>query len=618
MELREFADEIKRIYQIQDNDFYEKFSCMMADNNWFGIQPTREGNSFHVNPQDFAPYMSQIEYYFLDADDEEKEFQLEEEFSTRFQDTYGKFLKFAQDVDLPSSYFNPLISFMLKFLQKDISLYSDNEVQDLLETAFYELSKGYGSILTFFLTWCKENYRTRYHNDYTMNERRTNENNGAYEFEEYLEMIYYLFNEDYIENNAMLVKAANSKNYVDTWLFLALHFVCALRNSDLVRIYHPKLPYTPEEVLQQVIDGEFKAADAEYTLSTIIWRMNVMPLKPNKTQHHQGIANVKFFIPESLKVLFGMLFAIAEAHYQLENPNNPEEPLIRIIGDYQRITRYMGDDIGALFLESNFRSRSANKSYLQSIDMLADKILDNDEEFNTKGYMLAAIARSHKGSYGQFAQTTVTYIKDAKLSGLSAEFVARELFERGVLSFIPSMLLNIISNGDFRKLSVTKQTALIQQLGLTPNEIEYAVGAAYRTKQQASIIVRELVRTENENILSILHQIGNGTAASKQPECLCLLTAMHRKCPYVERHHCIGCKYEISTKSTVFLLTTEYKRLLYLYQSANDINLKKKYKSLLLETVLPCLDETLSCISETYGNESIEALERIVEENVYG
>ena len=61
----------------------------------------------------------------------------------------------------------------------------------------------------------------------------------------------------------------------------------------------------------------------------------------------------------------GTLFAIAEAHRQINNISN-DEPLIRIISDYDRITRYMGDDIGALFLESNFRTR-ANKSYLVNL-----------------------------------------------------------------------------------------------------------------------------------------------------------------------------------------------------------------------------------------------------------
>lgn len=116
-------------------------------------------------------------------------------------------------------------------------------------------------------------------------------------------------------------------------------------------------------------------------------------MKPNKTKRHNSISDIKLHIPESLKVLFGTLFAIAEAHYQLSN-HEEEEPLIQIITDYDRITRYMGEEIGYLFLESNFNSRAANKSYLQSIFILADDILEEDDEYNIKGYMLAALTNN--------------------------------------------------------------------------------------------------------------------------------------------------------------------------------------------------------------------------------
>ncbi len=38
----------------------------------------------------------------------------------------------------------------------------------------------------------------------------------------------------------------------------------------------------------------------------------------------------------------------------------------------------MGKEIGDLFLERNFSSRSANKSYLQTVAMLADDVLQEN------------------------------------------------------------------------------------------------------------------------------------------------------------------------------------------------------------------------------------------------
>lgn len=84
------------------------------------------------------------------------------------------------------------------------------------------------------------------------------------------------------------------------------------------------------------------------------------------------------------------------------------------------------------------------------IYILTDDILGVNDEFRVKGYMLAALARSHKGSYGDFAKTTSIYLKDAKMSGYTPEFVAKELFERGVLSVIPSMLLKMVAGEEYQ------------------------------------------------------------------------------------------------------------------------------------------------------------------------
>ena len=76
--------------------------------------------------------------------------------------------------------------------------------------------------------------------------------NGAYELDEYLELMYYpLFNEDYIIKMICFLKQ-QIQNYADTWLYLGLHFICALRSTDLERLGHPKLTREPLEVLEAV------------------------------------------------------------------------------------------------------------------------------------------------------------------------------------------------------------------------------------------------------------------------------------------------------------------------------------------------------------------------------
>ena len=576
-----------------------------------------------VDTEDFEPYVDRIKLFFdnYGLSIHEKNTLLLSMLNDTFPDTTGKLIRFYNEYDFTDTIQYYLTNFLLKFLKKELCMMNDLEVQELLTEAYNELIKQYGDILASFLRWMKDKYTTRYLNDYFMSRRQNKaESNEAYDTEEYLELLYYLFNEEYIYENEMYVKAAESKNYIDTWLFLSLHFICALRNTDIVRIYHPRLPISAYDVLEKVKNGSFLEEDARITLYSITWRLAALPLTPSKTAKHSGISSIKFHVPETVEVHMGTLLAIAEAHRLIAGIPD-EEPFIRCISDYSRISRYMGDEIGALFLTSNFRTRSANKSYLQSVYMMTDDILENEDEFNVKGYILAALARSHKGSYGEFASTTAVYLKDAKLSGFTPEFVARELFERGVLSFIPSMLLKMITYGEYNKLPVQKQTELIQELSFSPKEVEDVVAISNKARKQSAQLVNQILEDEEnttKSILNILHRIGNGNAVSKQEECLCLASAMKKFCPYAERSSCIGCEYEISTKSTMFLMISEYNRLLSLYQSATDEKIRNKYKALIKETVLPVMDEMLQCIKEQYGEKALLSLEKIIKENSNG
>ena len=161
-------------------------------------------------------------------------------------------------------------------------------------------------------------------------------------------------------------------------LYLALHFICALRTTDLERLGHPELPREPKGVLEAVQNGTWSSSEARRTLLSITTRLTYLNVRPNKTKRSSNVSKLKFHVPESCQVLIGTLLAICESHYQLGNNTDSEEPLIRKINDYERICKYMGDEIGSLFLERDFSSRSANKSYLQAVAMLADDVLEEN------------------------------------------------------------------------------------------------------------------------------------------------------------------------------------------------------------------------------------------------
>ncbi|GAX06869.1 hypothetical protein IWT25_02216 [Secundilactobacillus pentosiphilus] len=619
IDLIDFFSAILKQADLDPNDLTQRqrLIAFLQDNDWFGSKPQLTGEQI-VLTQAQIDMLKQPILTFLTSSDNNENDRMQALFSAKFPETAAQFSHFSELTSLSAEAQFYLQDFLLYNLHKDLFLMSDGEVSALLKNATEELIKAHGDSLTFFLSWLKSRKRTAYHNEYVMKNRYTlGEKNEAYDFDEYLQLLFYLFNSDYIQDNDMYQLAAESKNYADTWLFLALHFICSLRMTDLVRITHPTLPEPAEQVLDEVNAGTFSDKDARYVLLSITERLCMLPLTPQKTSAHQNIAQIKFTVPESCEVHIGTLFALCEAHYQLSG--KPGEPLIRKIADYDRISRYMGDEIGSLFLESNFHSRSANKSYLQSVYMLADDILATEAAGpKVKGYILAALARSHKGSYGKFAETTAVYLKDAKMSGLSAEFVAKELFERGVLSFVPSMLLKMVTHGEYNNLSVSKQTELIQQLDLTPAEVEGTVGLVSKAQRQAQTVVQQLISEElsEEDILTILHRIGSGQAFSKQAESLCLMSACNKLCPYDQRAQCVGCPFEIKTKSTMLLLISEYKRLLKLYKQSETPLEKAKNKKLLSETIVPCLDEVLSCLKNGYDAQVYEAYEALIKEEI--
>jgi len=592
----------------------EKVSGFLLDNEWFGVSINLD--DYTITEKDAEVLKNHIKDYLTTPPGIKS---MEGIFSKKFPSTSELFVQFAEEEKLSETNRFYLLDFLAYYLTKDLFLYSDAEVETLVEVATEALTKLQGNILIQFIKWLLNKGITRYRVSFEMTKRYTIESaNGAYELDEYLELMYYLFNEDYIIKNDMLSKAANSKNYADTWLYLGLHFICALRSTDLERLGHPKLTREPLEVLEAVVDGTWSSSEARRTLLSITTRLTYLNLTPNKTKNASNVAQLKFHVPESCQVLIGTLLAICEAHFQLQIPYNAENPLIRQIKTYEKITSYMGEEIGNLFLERNFSSRSANKSYLQSVAMLADDVLEEKSELNIKGYFLAALARSHKGDFNEFAQTTTTYLKDAQLGQLKPEMVAKELFERGVLSMIPSMLLTIVTRGKYKELSPSQQTKMIKSLDLTPVEIEKTLELSVRADLRSQQALKTLVENnvEPEQLLTICHRIGNGEAFSKQGESMCLLSALGKLCPYDDRQHCVGCQYELQTKSTLLLLIGEFNRLNKQYSKlTNDLE-RGKVRAILEKQIKPCLTEMLGALSEQYGEAVLSDYEDIIKELV--
>ena len=586
----------------------ESIVTFFVDNEWFGESIVMEQGKIILSDAQIERFTKELNIFINGT-----QTTLYMQFSKKFPETDRLFNKFLAEISVDEEFKYHLTDFLLYRLTKDLFLYNDTELEELISHATFDLIKAHGDILTFFLAWLKLNYKTVYQKDYILSKRYTMDiQNEAYSFDDYIQLLYYLFVEEYIQDNNMFKKAAESKNYTDTWLYLALHFIRPLRLTDMERIHHPLLPYPSEEVLERIKNDTFTDNDARMVLLSITNRMSWLPLTPSKTSSTSNVVPINFDIPTSCEVLIGKLFALAQAHRNIIG--KPDAPIIRKVSTYQEISRYMGDEIGELFLNNDFRSRSATKSFLQDIYMVADESIPAEESgIHIKGYYLAALARSHKGSYGKLASTTFEYLKDAKFNKLTPEFVAFELLERGVFSFMSTLLLKMAMGEDFNKLSPQNQTSIIKTMDLSPKEIESLVATVDNAMATAQTTLNSLI-TEDTDILTVLHRIGSGEAFSKQRGESCLLSALEKVCPY-NRRNCVGCNFEIATRSTLFLFISEYNRLRNLYLTTENALEKAKYKNLLLTVIVPKMDEMLSTIKELYGEEVFKDYEALIKEN---
>lgn len=264
--MKEFKDFINELNTDKPIDCIITF---FIDNEWFGETLRKKNGKIILSDEQIEFFTDKLTPFLGN-----KDVSIYEYFKEKFPETYKLYNIFQSETQVAEETTHYIVDFMLYRLNKELFFYSDNEMEELLSNATFELIKAHGDIFTFFIAWLKLNHKTAYQKDYVLNKRYTMDiQNEAYDFDDYICLLYYLFSEDYIENNEMFRKAAESKNYTDTWLYLALHFIRPLRMTDMERIYHPILPYSSEEVIEKIKNDEFSDNDARYVLLSITKRM---------------------------------------------------------------------------------------------------------------------------------------------------------------------------------------------------------------------------------------------------------------------------------------------------------------------------------------------------------
>lgn len=491
-----------------------------------------------------------------------------------------------------------LADFLCYILKDELTETENAGLDEIAEEINKQLPLNSAKMYTEFLLHCHKN------NDkqgwlYNFNSRGYNIETSSYSVKEFLRMAYIVFNDEAWEKEKLMEKALSSQQYANLWVYVSMHFICGWRGNDIIRLPMPKIQYTGNEIRQQIKNHDF---DAETLINDIEFRLRYLPMKPGKTEDYNNIPDLKLFVPESLRKPFGIILGIA---ISFNEGVEPGKPFIKKPNSIQLLKDFFGKEFYEACDRRMFSSRRANKSYLQGIEVVADS-----SPGKPKGYMLAALARSHKSGYGKLPETTEIYLNDAKFSGYRPEFIAQQMFERGVFSFIPSLMLDMYANDDYEKLPIPFQTKLIAELGLNASEIESVskmIKEAYIKAYSAISYILQESDDIHKNVANILQNIASGNAPGRQDGVMCLMTAAGQRCKYSERSCCIGCGFEIYTKTLLHCLTKEYARIIDEKKSASD-NDKQRYSKILKQTIMPIISEMFAVIKKMYPDCDIKSL----------
>lgn len=585
------------------DDLYD----LLDANDWFGLEHDGSGHDLRVHG--LEKYWDRIALWLkaYGRDDREKLDILTEEYRWRYPRLCRRFMEYVSERHcggLPSSW--QTLDYLISSSTEDLDRWDKRTQIRLISNSSEYCTAAAGRMTADFLGWSAEKDGEE-HYEYLFPARKIpDDDNDAYSPENFIQMAYCVFNKDAWEENHLIEKACQKESCADMWSFTAIHFICGLRASDIQRLPAPHIPYAGVEMRQKILDGD--VTEGEMLSIAEKWQksLELMSMKPNKTSRFTGIPDIKVFIPETLLYPMGIILSIAASYH--------EEGECFVRSDFRMLDekRFFGKAFSEACGNRGFTTRRANKAYLQGIEKTADIY---GGEGKIKGYMLAALARSHKGGYGTLPETTDIYLRDAAFSGYKPEFILREMFERGIFGFIPVILLEQYAGDDFRRLDVHSQTQLINGIGLTPVQIERITSLTDRALSDSVGCVQEILESvgnRKSDVSGILQKIACGDAGAKQEQYLCLRNAAGQICPYPERSGCIGCGYEIHTKASLYTLMSEYRRLIKKKQSGGEEGIRRI--SRILETaVMPAVWEIVGSIRTLYPDADIELMLDIIE-----
>lgn len=435
--------------------------------------------------------------------------------------------------------------------------------------------------------------------------------NTAYSLDAFRVIVAHIVNDDIIATQDLISKALSAKRYADLWLYVALHVYASWRSTDYTRMLPPRLSCTGIEMLARIRDGRLSPQEATEIAEHFI-ALNKLALNvPNKTAGTAAVPKLYFFCPRSCMEIFGIILAIAGAHYGL-SPSS--DSFIVPTSDVYLLKQFFGDEFVRACDYKNFSGRRANKALMQSVEYIGR---ENDQLPPLVAYHLASIMRSHKLSYGNISSTTDIYLHDANFSGLTPEFVIHQMWERGVCSFVTDVMLKHCYGAQYTQLAVAQQTEAIRSLGISPIEASKLLQQIQKMEDRA---VETVIATcqDSHNLEKALKNIALGHGIGKAGDNFCLLKALRKECVRKDRQSCLGCRFEIRTKALFLQYAVNHQQLLGSIGTASGPE-KRRLEHLCRTTTYPAMAEILGHLDTGMAQSEINLYKDLIKEvSTYG
>lgn len=517
----------------------------------------------------------------------------------RCVENYLAFMEDGENIYTPS-----LTGFVRIVLEiPDISIASDNDIIAAIEAAETGKTKSY---LADFFTYASSRETVRYHR--LALKKDESEALPAYTYEEFAHLAKILFNTGYEREHRLTEKALDNSWYAEMWLFLACHYVCGWRASDICsRWVYPNLkggsnPFgictetLKEDILRGAIQDEVYETVAMYVIRRIEMAYNV----PQKTGH----GRLRSEILPDLRPFFGKLTLIAEYHHRTSGEGYMKPCRIYRYRNRVDCRDFFGEEILKITGMSHISSRRLNKSYLQGLEQAAR---DNGNTVLVS-HVIAAYARNHAD-----ADTTVVYLKDHGLTGETAGVVLFMMMQRGVFGADLYHALLAAYPDTFKGLSAGEQTRLMAKIPLSAYELETSGAVLAASEEIYGRLSLGDTKVPSETLKAML-AVSRGRGRAKEEGIYCMRKALGLCCDHPLYGSCIAnlCPSHIFTAEGIPSLLRVLRDYAGKYRRTGNV----KYAAALKKCIIPAFQEILNDVIRGMADDEKGAVRKLIEEGL--